>query len=201
VPRESLDAPENLPKQPPRQLAFGPLEHDRSTCYRAGVLNRKFADLRHAPELDPRLIRYDPAALPQAVVAIGPNARVKAKGGVVLAEPGFTWAMFFYPGRWYAISSVYDARGRPAAHHVDLCVPPEEGGGMLSFLDLKLDLLILPGGEATWLDQDDYAREIEAGTIPPPWQRSVADAVATLDRERRAGAFPPPEVQSYRPRA
>jgi len=163
------------------------------------VLHRKFADLRHAPDLDPRLIRYDPAALPQAVVAIGPGARIKIKGGAVLAEPGFIWALFFYPGRWYVISSVYDARGRLAAHHIDLCVPPEECDEMLSFLDLKLDLMILPGGEATWLDRDDYAREIVAGTIPPPWQRAVADAVAALDRERRAGTFPPAEVAGYRP--
>jgi predicted RNA-binding protein associated with RNAse of E/G family len=165
------------------------------------VLNRKFADLRHAPELDPRLLRYDPAALPQAVVAIGPKARVKTKGGAVLAEPGFTWAMFLIPERWYAIESVYDARGQLVAHHVDLCVPPEERDGMLSFLDLKLDLLIQPNGEAAWLDQDEYVREIEAGTIPPPWQRAVAETVATIDRERHAGTFPPPEVGAYRPPA
>ena len=162
-------------------------------------MNRKFADLRHAPELDPRLIRYDPAALPQAVVAIGPKTRVKAKGGAVLAAPGFTWAISLFPGRWYAIASVYDARGQLAAHHVDLCVPPEERDGMLSFLDLKLDLMIRPGGDAAWLDQDDYAREIEAGTIPPAWHRAVAETVAALDRERHAGAFPPPEVGAYRP--
>jgi predicted RNA-binding protein associated with RNAse of E/G family len=163
------------------------------------VLNRKFADLRHAPDLDPRLIRYDPAALPQAVVAMGPNASVKIKGGAVLAKPGFTWAMFLFPGRWYAIASVYDARGQLIARHVDLCVPAEERDGMLSFLDLKLDLLIRPGGEADWLDQDDYAREIEAGTIAPSWQRAVTEAVATLDRERNAGIFPPSEVGAYRP--
>jgi predicted RNA-binding protein associated with RNAse of E/G family len=165
------------------------------------MLNRKFADLRHAPELDPRLIRYDPAALPQAVVAIGPDASVKTKGGIVLAEPGFTWAMFLFPGRWYAIASVYDASGKVIAHHVDLCVPPEERDGMLSFLDLKLDLLIPSNGEAAWLDQDEYASEIEAGTIPPPWQRAVAETVAAIDRERRAGAFPSPEVGAYRPPA
>jgi predicted RNA-binding protein associated with RNAse of E/G family len=165
------------------------------------VLNRKFADLRHAPDLDPRLIRYDPAALPQAVVEIGSKASVKTKDGAVLAEPGFTWAMFLFPGGWYTIESVYDARGRLVAHHVDLCVPPEERDGMLSFLDLKLDLLIRPNGEAAWLDQDEYAREIEAGTIPPPWQRAVAETVATIDRERQAGTFPPPEVGAYRPPA
>jgi hypothetical protein len=54
------------------------------------VLNRKFADLRHAKDLDPRVIRYDASALPQAVVVIWPRASRKTKGGVVLAEPGFT---------------------------------------------------------------------------------------------------------------
>jgi predicted RNA-binding protein associated with RNAse of E/G family len=165
------------------------------------VLNRKFADLRHAPELDPRLVRYDPTALPQAVVAIGPSARVKTKGGAVVARPGFTWALFFFPGRWYAITSVHDAQGALVVHHADLCVPPEECDGVLSFLDLKLDLMIDAEGRASWLDKEEYAREVEAGTIPPPWQEAVAHTVATLDRERRAETFPPPAVAQYRPGA
>ena len=97
------------------------------------MLNRKFADLRHAPELDPRVLAYDPAALPQSVVAVGPAAQRKTKGGAVLAEAGFTWALFFFPGQWYTITSVYDGRARWVAHHVDLCVPPEECEGVLSF--------------------------------------------------------------------
>ena len=163
------------------------------------MLNRKFADLRHAPELDPRPLSYHPGALPQSLVAIGPGARPKVKGGTVLARPGFTWALFFFPGRWYAITSVHDELGELVAHHVDLCVPPEEMDGMLSFLDLKLDLLILPDGRSRWLDEDDYAREVEAGAIVPDWQEAVAQTVATLDRDRDAGAFPPPEVARYRP--
>jgi predicted RNA-binding protein associated with RNAse of E/G family len=163
------------------------------------VLNRKFADLRHAPELDPRPLGYDPTVLPQAVVAIGPGARPKMKGGAVLAQPGFTWALFFFPGRWYAITSIYDGHGELVAHHVDLCVPPEECDGMLSFLDLKLDLMLRPDGQALWLDEDDYAKEVEGGTILPEWQEAVARTVATLDRDREAGMFPPPEVARYRP--
>jgi hypothetical protein len=60
--------------------------------YSEGVLNRKFADLRHAPELDPMVLHYHPAALPQAVVAIGRRGRRKTKGGLVLADPGFSLA-------------------------------------------------------------------------------------------------------------
>src|SRR5262245_15556667 len=163
------------------------------------MLNRKFADLRHVPELDPRVLVYDPARSPQAVVAIGPSARPKTKGGVVLAEPGFTWALFFFPGRWYTITSIYDARAMPIGHHVDLCVPPEERDGVLTFLDLKLDLLIRPSGPDEWLDQDDYDREIAAGTISTAWQEAVARTVAALDRERLAGTFPPPAVVQYYP--
>ena len=163
------------------------------------MLNRKFADLRHAPDLDPRLVDYDPSRLPQAVVAMGPAARPKSKGGLLIAAPGFTWALSFWPGRWYSIASAYDAQALLVAHHVDLCVPPEEHGGVLSFVDLKLDLLMHPDGTWTWLDQEDYDREVAAGTISTAWQRAVAETVETLDRDCRAGVFPPPAVATYRP--
>jgi len=163
------------------------------------VLNRKFADLRHAPELDPRLLDYDPTRHPQAVVAIGPAASQKTKGGVVIAAPGFTWALSFFPDRWYSIASVYDAQGVFVAHHVVLCVPPEERDGMLSFLDLKLDLLMHPDGTWSWLDHDDYAREVAAGTISTAWQQVVAETMAALDRDCHARVFPPPAVTGYRP--
>jgi hypothetical protein len=163
------------------------------------VLNRKFADLRHAPELDPRLLDYDPSRPPQAVVSIGPAASRKTKGGVTIAAPGFTWALSFFPGRWYSIASVYDAEGLLIAHHVDLGLPPEERDGMLSFLDLKLDLLMRPDGTWSWLDQDDFDREVAAGTISGAWQQVVAETVAALDRDCHARVFPPPAVAEYRP--
>jgi predicted RNA-binding protein associated with RNAse of E/G family len=163
------------------------------------VLNRKFADLRHAPDLDPVVLRYEPAALPQAVVAIGPHGRRKVKDGLVLADPGFAWALFLFPGRWYAITSVHDLNGLLVGHHVDLCLPPEERDGVLSFLDLKLDLLVRPDGTTSWLDQEDYEQEIASGTIPLAWQRAVSDTVAALDRACAGGTFPPDEVRRYRP--
>jgi predicted RNA-binding protein associated with RNAse of E/G family len=163
------------------------------------VLNRKFADLRHAKDLDPRVISYDASALPQAVVAIGPRASRKTKGGVVLAEPGFTWAMFLFPGRWYAVESVFDRSASLVAHHVDICRPFEEMDGMLSFLDLKLDLLIRADGEASWLDQDEYQAEVDSGAISPAWQKSVSDTAAALDAESARGAFPPEVFRSFRP--
>jgi predicted RNA-binding protein associated with RNAse of E/G family len=167
--------------------------------YRHPVLNRKFADLRHAKDLDPRVLRYDAAALPQAVVAIGWRASRKTKGGVVLAEAGFIWALFLFPGRWYAVESVYDWGGSLVAHHVDICRPLEETDGMLSFLDLKLDLLIRADGGASWLDQDEYQAEIDAGTISPEWQKVVSETAAELDGERACGVFPPGVIQRFRP--
>lgn len=167
--------------------------------YGQPVLNRKFADLRHAKDLDPRVLSYDAAALPQAVVAIGPRARRKTKGGIVLAEPGFIWALFLFPERWYAVESVYDRSRNLVAHHVDICRPSEERDGMLSFLDLKLDLLIRADGEAVWLDQDEYQAEVDSGAISPAWQKSVSDTAAALDRERGRGVFPPGVIQRFRP--
>src|SRR5262249_58369139 len=89
------------------------------------MLNRKFADLRHAPDLDPRVLTYDPAGLPQSVVAVGPSARRKTKSGVVLAEPGVVLAVVFFPGHWYAITAGYDTRPALVAHHLAPCAPSE----------------------------------------------------------------------------
>jgi predicted RNA-binding protein associated with RNAse of E/G family len=174
-------------------------EGGRDDLPRRHMLNRKFADLRHAPELDPRLIAYDPSGIPQAVVAMGPAARSKTKGGLIIAAPGFTWALSFFPGCWYSIASVFDEQALLVAHHVDLCVPPEPYLGMLSFVDLKLDLLMHPDGAWSWLDQEDYDQEVAAGTISPAWQWAVAETVAALDRECRAQAFPPAAVAEFRP--
>ena len=70
---------------------------------------------------------------------------------------------------------------------------------MLSCLDLKLDLLVQPDGTRSWLDQDDYDREVAAGTISTAWQEAVARTVEALDRDSRALVFPPPSVTQYRP--
>jgi predicted RNA-binding protein associated with RNAse of E/G family len=163
------------------------------------VLNRKYADLRHSPRLDARLVRYEPEALPQAVLSLGPACARKVKGGVVLSEPGFTYALFLAPGRWYVVTSIFDRERQLVAHHVDIACPPEEEDGMLSFLDLKLDLILPVSGEAVWVDRDHYAEEVAAGTIPPEWQRRVEETVRELERARRERTFPPPEVRGFRP--
>ena len=163
------------------------------------MLNRKYADLRHAPRLDPELLRYDPGTLPQAVARLGPGCRRKTKGGIVLGDPGFTWAVFLFPGRWHALTSIFDPTGGLVAHYVDVATPPEERDGVLSFLDLKLDLLVPAGGEDRWLDREDYEGEVREGRVPLAWQEAVDDAVAWLTRERAAGRFPPPEVRAFRP--
>jgi predicted RNA-binding protein associated with RNAse of E/G family len=165
------------------------------------MLNRKYADFRHAPGLDPGLMRYDPGSLPQAVARLGPACRRTMKGGLVLAEPGYTWALFLFPDCWYALTSIFDRHGRLVAHHVDMATPPEERGGVLSFLDLKLDFLLPAEGEDRWVDREDYEAEVGEGRVPPAWQAAVEGTVASLTRERAAGRFPPPEVRGFRPPA
>ena len=162
------------------------------------MLKRHYADLRHAPQLDPQILAYDPLALPQAVVRLGPACRRRIKGGVVIAEPGWTGAFFLYPGRWYAVMVVSDTEGALAAYHVDLCTPLEERDGMLSFVDLKLDLVMLPDRTARWVDWEDYHAEVRAGTISASWQATVHDTMTALDRACAAGEFPPPEVRAFR---
>ncbi len=163
------------------------------------MLTRKYADLRHAPALDPRLLRYDPARVPQAVLRLGRGCTPRTKGGLPVAAPGYTWALAFFPGRWYAVTAVYDPAARLVGYLVDIATPAEEHEGYLSVLDLKLDLVIPAVGEARWVDREQLEAEVRAGRVPEAWQRAIAHTVAWLDAERRHGAFPPPELRAFRP--
>jgi hypothetical protein len=161
------------------------------------VLNRKFADLRHAPRLDPHVLSYDPRSRPQSLIRLGPGSRRKVKGGVILAEPGFTWALFLFPRCWYVLTSVFDRQRQLVGHHVDLCLPPEEKDGVLSYLDLKLDLVLPAAGTGVWVDRDHLALEIEAGTVSPAWLRRIEQTAAEIDRDRARGTFPPEVVRRF----
>src|SRR5207244_2728609 len=111
------------------------------------MLNRKFADFRHAPALDPRILSHDPDRLPQTWARVGPDAATKVKGGLVLAEPGWLWAAFFFPDRWYSVMRIFDAARHHVADHIDIARPAEPVDNMPSFLDLKLDLVLGADGK------------------------------------------------------
>jgi len=61
MPRESLDAPENLPKERRCQMAFGQLQDEYRACRmrRRPVLNSRFGHIDQKPHFRPNLVGHD----------------------------------------------------------------------------------------------------------------------------------------------
>jgi predicted RNA-binding protein associated with RNAse of E/G family len=77
----------------------------------------------------------------------------------ITIRPGDPFVEVFYTDRWYNIFEIHDREngaikgwycniGRPAV---------EEGEGVISYVDLALDLWVTPAGEHTMLDEDEFA--------------------------------------------
>ncbi len=72
-----------------------------------------------------------------------------------------------YPtGRGYNIFEIHDRDDdKVKAWYCNICLPVVVQDGSVSFVDLALDLLVLPDGEARVLDEDEFeALEMEAST-------------------------------------
>jgi protein associated with RNAse G/E len=76
---------------------------------------------------------------------------------------------FFYPGRWYAISANYDDRGQLSHCYCDVIlpwVPPQPQETATRFVDLELDLHVMPTGAYRIYDEDEFAAAIVTMQYP-----------------------------------
>ena len=85
----------------------------------------------------------------------------------------------FYSDRWYNIFAIYDCHdGRLKGWYCNLSYPAELLDGVVSYVDLALDLLVYPDGRQVVLDQDEF----DALNLPADIQQLVCSALAELQQ-------------------
>jgi len=147
------------------------------------MLNRKYADSATRRRSIRGSERYDPGAVPQAVLRLGPACRPRVKGGYVLGSPGLDLALSLFRDPLCTRSpAVYDEPPEPVLFTSTSPAPAEDAGGMLSFLDLKLDLVVHPSGAGSWSTATPTSGEVAAGTISPGGGPEVG---RTVERSRK----------------
>jgi hypothetical protein len=68
---------------------------------------------------------------------------------------------------WWARRSYFRASGDPIGELYDIHTPPEVYPGRVRYLDLELDVVCLPSGEAFLVDEEALEEKVEAGHLPP----------------------------------
>ena len=129
-------------------------------------------------------------ATPSLLVLLGePGRRFASAGGV--RRPGSTTLEYFPTGRWYNVVSFFDTpSGRLERHFCNVIQPAVWAGGELRYVDLDLDLAVLPDGRATIEDLDDFRRHARAWRYPPDLRRGALAGLREL-RALAASRAPP----------
>jgi predicted RNA-binding protein associated with RNAse of E/G family len=116
--------------------------------------------------------------------------------GEIFFRRGDRFVEWHYADRWYNIFEVHAGDDdHLRGWYCNVTRPARIDGGEVRADDLALDVLILPDGRVTILDEDEFA----ALTLTPAEQQAVRAAVDDLRRAAQAGE-PPFEALASRRR-
>lgn len=84
----------------------------------------------------------------------------------ITMQTGDLFLEMYYLDRWYNIFEMYDANGgRLKGWYCNVTLPAELDGGVLTYRDLALDLLVFPDGRQIILDVDEFDRMVVSPEI------------------------------------
>jgi uncharacterized protein len=127
--------------------------------------------------------------LPNGVRLDARWARPPLALGYVTFEPGDRFVEWFFTDRWYNIFEVHAAAGdRLKGWYCNVTRPATITGGLVSAVDLLLDLWVAPSGKTDTLDEDEFAADATLDEAARAAARAALDELKRLVRER-AGPF------------
>lgn len=105
-------------------------------------------------------------------------------------EAGTHSTEYFWTDRWYSVFRFQTPAGRLLRFYCNINTPARLDGGVLSFVDLDVDVLVEPDLSYAVLDEDEF--ELHAGlyAYPESYRENVRRALEELLRMVDARQFP-----------
>jgi protein associated with RNAse G/E len=105
--------------------------------------------------------------------------------------PGTLSTEYYWTDRWYSIFRFREPTGELRNYYCNINLPAEFDGGVLTFVDLDIDLLVAPDFSRRILDEDEFAANAARYRYPAEVLDTVPRALAELLRivERRDYPF------------
>ena len=97
---------------------------------------------------------------------------------------------FYWLNRWYNIFRFARPNGELRNYYCNVNVPPTFVEGVLSYVDLDLDILVEPDFSYRILDRDDFEQSVELYRYPEEVQTNALRAVDELVAMIEARDFP-----------
>ena len=125
-----------------------------------------------------------------------PARFVRSEGSLIVLEGFFTEEVahpilgiiktgtasreFFWTDRWYSIYIFREPSGELRNYYCNINTPARLADGILSFVDLDIDLLVHPDFSFQVLDEEEFKRHAELYKYPPVYQRRVQESLQKL---------------------
>lgn len=97
---------------------------------------------------------------------------------------------YYWTDRWYNIFRFSHPSGVLRNYYCNVNMPPELKDGVLSYVDLDIDILVAPDRSFRILDEDEFRSNAAHYGYPEDVRRNVRDAVDELVEMIEAGQFP-----------
>jgi hypothetical protein len=105
-------------------------------------------------------------------------------------EAGTHSTEFFWTDRWYSVFRFETPAGRLFKFYCNLNTPARLADGVLSFIDLDVDVLVEPDFSYQVLDEDEFELHAELYGYPAEYRERVGRALAELTRLIDSREFP-----------
>jgi uncharacterized protein len=105
-------------------------------------------------------------------------------------EAGTHSTEFFWTDRWYSVFRFQTPDGRLLRFYCNINTPARLADGVLSFVDLDVDVLVNPDYSFTILDEDEFDLHAELYAYPPAYRDNVRQALEELLRLLDSRQFP-----------
>ena len=95
-------------------------------------------------------------------------------------EAGTHSTEFFWTDRWYSVFRFQTPDGHLLRFYCNINTPARLADGVLSFVDLDVDVLVNPDYSFTVLDEDEFDLHAELYAYPPAYRDNVRRALEEL---------------------
>jgi uncharacterized protein len=97
---------------------------------------------------------------------------------------------YYWFDRWYNIFRFLESDGSTRLYYCNLNTPPTIDDGILSYIDLDIDVLVRPDFSYQVLDREEFAANAKRYGYPEQLKTEVNEALATLVSMIEARQFP-----------
>jgi protein associated with RNAse G/E len=105
-------------------------------------------------------------------------------------EAGTLSTEFFWTDRWYSVFRFHAPAGRLLKFYCNVNTPPTFESGLLTFVDLDVDVLVQPDFSYEVLDEEEFERHAELYRYPETYRVNVRGALDELRHLIEGRQFP-----------